>query len=241
VPRKKPDEPAEEKPARKPGTKARTGHRAKGAGDETAELMAGKEVAGTVAKPRAGQPRRVEDPNDPDKQPDRRARHRVQLGKRWSQILEEVKDGQYTWAEFAESLDPEELARGQLKDKNGGFGGRPPALVPRAFHDACMKELHRRFNEKMQGRLLGAVDDLISLSSNGKMDGKDQAKTLIYIIERVMGPVPKTVEVRQEQPWQMTVQGLLRPAVDGEPQPRATKDRYAKRRRAVDPSEDVDD
>jgi hypothetical protein len=182
--------------------------------------------------------RKLEDPAEPD----RRRRVTIQLGKRWSQIVTEIKAGDYTWAEFTESLDPEELARGQLKDVSGKFGGRPPALVPRAFHDACMKELHRRFNEKMQGRLLSAVDELIELSKAGRMDAKDQAKTLIYIIERVMGPVPKVVEVTQEQPWQMTVQGLLRPAADGGPgKAPATKDRYAKRRRKVDPSEDIDE
>jgi hypothetical protein len=105
-----------------------------------------------------------------------------------------------------------------------------------------MKELHRRFNEKMQGRLLTAVDDLIELSKTGRMDAKDQAKTLIYIIERVMGPVPKTVEVRTEQPWQMVVQGLLRPAADGAATaPTPKRDRYAKRRKAIDPSEDKDE
>ena len=237
MPRKKADEEPTGKPARKPTRRSLTGHREPGAGDDTAKLMKGKKATESVAKPKGGTARAVEDPNEPD----RRNRIHFRLGKRWSQIITEVKDGQYTWAEFAESLTPEELARGQLADKDGRFRGRPPAIVPRSFHDACMKELHRRFSEKMQGRLLGAVDELIELSKAGRMEAKDQAKILIYIIERVMGPVPKTVEVRQEQPWQMTVQGLLRPAVDGSAQAASTKDRYAKRRMKVDPSEDKDE
>lgn len=235
MPRKRPDGSVDG-----PTRKSMTGRRSKDDGEGAAKLMAGKAPSSSVAKPRAGIPRYAEKGDNPE-EPDRRNRINFRLGKRWSQIITEVQAGEYTWAEFAESLEPEELARGQLADKDGGFRGRPPALVPRAFHDACMKELHRRFNEKMQGRLLSAVDELIDLSRRGRMDPKDQAKTLIYIIERVMGPVPKTVEVRQEQPWQMTVQGLLRPSVDGTPQQAVTKDRYAKRRKAIDPSEDKDE
>lgn len=181
----------------------------------------------------------------PDK-PDSRSRTvKVVVGKRWSQIITEVKEGMYTWKEFAENLSPEELARGQLKAANGSFEGRPPTLVPRAFHDACIKEIQRRFNEKMQGRLLEATDELIDLSrAGGGLEPKDRAKVLSYLIERVMGPVPKTVTIAAEAPWEATVAGIFRPAVDHDPaapsQTPPKRDRYAKRRRDIDPSEDVD-
>jgi hypothetical protein len=176
-------------------------------------------------------------------QPDNRPGIKFSLGKRWSQIITEVKAGQYTWEEFTEELSPEELARGQLKDRDGMFRGRPPALVPRAFQQACVREIQRRFNEKVQARLLDAVDELIDLSKKGRMEAKDQAKVLVYLIERVMGPVPKTVHVTADEPWQgLLTQGLLRPAVDGTPaSPPARSDRYAKRKRKLDPSEDNDD
>lgn len=206
--------------------------------DEVAELAAGKEKAGS---PRAKVPRggtRAE-----RDEPDSRPNVKFRLGKRWSQIITEVKDGQYTWDEFAEELDSEELARGQLKDRNGRFQGRPPALVPKAFHDALIREIHRRFNEKMQARLLEATDELISLSqSGGGLEPKDRAKVLTYLIERVMGPVPKEVKVTAAHSFEEGVSGLLRPAVDGSPASAPRRpDRYAKRRAAMDADEDQDD
>jgi hypothetical protein len=176
-------------------------------------------------------------------QPDTRTQITMRLGKRWSQIITEVKAGQYTWDEFAEELDPEELARAQLKDRDGTFKGRPPSLVPRQFQLACVREIQRRFNEKVQTRLLDAVDELIDLSKIGRMDGKDRAKILVYLIERVMGPVPKTVHVTADEPWQgLLTQGLLRPREEGVPaSPPPRSDRYAKRRRRLDPEEDKDD
>lgn len=170
------------------------------------------------------------------------------LGKRWSQIITEVADGQYTWEEFTEELDPEELARGQLKDRDGRFRGRPPALVPRAFQTACVREIQKRFNEKVQERLLSATEELIEMSKGGHLEPKDRAKLLIYLMERVMGPVPKQVVIQgADEPWQgMLTAGFIRPgAVEGEesspaPSPRS-HDRYTKRRKHVSAEEDVDD
>jgi hypothetical protein len=173
---------------------------------------------------------------------------RIRLGKRWSQIITEVADGQYTWEEFTEELDPEELARGQLKDRDGRFRGRPPALVPRAFQTACVREIQKRFNEKVQERLLSATEELIDMSRAGHLEPKDRAKLLIYLMERVMGPVPKQVVIQgADEPWQgMLTAGFIRPgAVEGEesspaPSPRS-HDRYTKRRKHVSAEEDVDD
>lgn len=196
-----------------------------------------------ASKPRGGAANALR-----ETEPDARTQIRIRLGKRWSQIITEVAEGQYTWDEFVEELDPQELARGQLKDKNGVFRGRPPALVPRTFQTACVKEMQRRFNEKIQERLLDAVDDLISLSKNGRMDGKDQAKVLVYLIERVMGPVPKQVIIAgADEPWQgMLTAGFVRPGPaegeDGSPAPSPrSHDRYTKRRKHVPAEEDVDD
>jgi hypothetical protein len=177
-------------------------------------------------------------------EPDSRTQIKVRLGKRWSQIITEVASGMYTWDEFVAELDPEELARGQLKDKNGAFKGRPPSLVPRQFQQSCVREIQRRFNEKVQARLLTATDELIELSRSGFLDGKDRAKVLIYLLERVMGPVPKQVHISSgDEGWQgLLTQGFVRPTEDGTPAaPRPRSDRYAKRRDAANAEEDVDD
>lgn len=178
-----------------------------------------------------------------DTEPDHRPNIEFRLGKRWSQIITEVREGMYTWDEFCEELDPEELARGQLKDRDGRFRGRPPALVPRQFQQACFKEIQRRFNEKVQERLLDATDELITMSKGGGLEPKDRAKILIYLLERVMGPVPKQVTISAgDEGWQgLLTQGFIRPDTGGASQTPRSQDRYSKRRKAVDAAEDVDD
>lgn len=145
-------------------------------------------------------------------------RLKATLGSRWGEIVSRIREGEYTWEDFCEGLTPEELARGQLMDRNGRFGGKPPEFVPRAFFLHCQKEIYRRFNEKMQERLLSATDELIELSREGGMEAKDRAKVLTYLIERVMGPVPKEVVVTTEKPYEglfAKIAGSARP-VEGE-------------------------
>lgn len=149
----------------------------------------------------------------------------VQLGQRWSQIVRDVEAGEYTWDDFVQTLSAEELARGQLKNRDGRFGGRPPKLVPRAFYLQCVREIKRRFDEKMQVRLLEATDELIELSrEDGGLKPADRAKVLQYLIERVMGPVPKEVTIKAEQPWEDLVVGVFGEAPAGMKAP--GEDRY---------------
>lgn len=147
---------------------------------------------------------------------DKRLQRKVTLGQRWSQIVNEVEAGEYTWDDFARTLSADELVRGHLKDKNGRFTGPPPKLLPRAFLLQCQREIKRRFDEKMQDRLLEATDELIALSkANGGLQAKDRAKLLQYLIERVMGPVPKVVSVSAEKPWEDLVVGVMGEAPSG--------------------------
>lgn len=140
---------------------------------------------------------------------DDRNRIRVLVGKRWSQIIQEVREGVYTWEEFAESLDPEELARGKLRDGQGGFRGRPPTLVPAAFHQACTRELQKRFSEEMRANLLKAAEELIKIGMNDDVETRDRIKVLTYVIERVMGKIPEKVEVKAADPWETIISEIL--------------------------------
>ena len=79
-------------------------------------------------------------------------------------------------------------------DHRGMFKGRPPAMVPREFHVQCQRELRRRFNEKMQTRLLAATDEYIEMSRHVD-DPKLREQMLRYVMERTVGPIPKTVEI----------------------------------------------
>lgn len=136
-----------------------------------------------------------------------------QPGKRWAQIVREVRAGDYTWQQFSEGLTAEELARGQLRDKNGGFGGRPPSFVPREFHLACFRELKRRFDTEFQDGVLAIAKEYVKLAQDPLIPVKDRARMMQYAMERVFGGIPKEVLIKQDAPWESVFAAVI---VDGE-------------------------
>lgn len=138
-----------------------------------------------------------------------RTRIRIRPGRRWSEIIGEVKAGSYSWKQFTEGLSNEELARGQLRDSNGGFQGRPPTMVPREFYLACFRELKRRFDEEFQGGVLAIAKEYVLLAQDKELPVKDRAKMMQYAMERVFGSIPKEVLIKQEEPWESFVVGVV--------------------------------
>ncbi len=162
---------------------------------------------------------------------DDRAQRTVRLGKRWSEIYQAVKVGEYTWAEFCDGLDEEELARGQLKAADGTFTGRPPSFVPREFLLACQREQKRRFEEIFGSEVLGMAKTYIQLCKDASIPAKDRAKLLQYAMERVFGGIPKDVRVSQEQPYEQMLVNVVSEDGDGMPDHlRRRYDTYAERR-----------
>lgn len=151
----------------------------------------------------------------------------VHVGKRWTEIIRAVKAGEYTWAEFAEGLDEEELARGQLKDSEGGWRGRPPTLVPREFHLACQREMKKRFELLFSSQVLNIAEEYLLMAQSRDLKPETKAKMLQYAMERVFGGIPKDVRVSQEQPWESMVVNVMR--TDGETElPDHLEERYAR-------------
>lgn len=141
---------------------------------------------------------------------------RVRLGKRWSEIVRDIKAGEYSWTQFVEGLDPEELARGQLKAEDGTFKGRPPSLVPREFHLACQRELEARFKLLFSEQVLGIAQEYLRMAQSKTLAEPVKAKMLQYAMERVFGGIPKDVTIRQEQPWEQTFVNIMGDAGDVE-------------------------
>jgi hypothetical protein len=156
---------------------------------------------------------------------DDRTQRKVRLGRRWSQIYTEVKRGEYTWAEFCDGLDEQELARGQLKGENGTFIGRPPSFVPREFLLACQREQKRRFEEIFGSEVITMAKTYIELCKDNSIPAKDRAKLLQYAMERVFGGIPKDVRVSQEQPWEQMMVNVVND--DEDPMPSHLNRRYA--------------
>lgn len=167
--------------------------------DEAAELgqvRDDEDKPGAVARPGA-------------KNQTERTRIRIRPGRRWSEIISEVKAGAYTWKQFTEGLSNEELARAQLRDSNGGFQGRPPTMVPREFYLACFRELKARFDEEFQKGVLDIARAYVELAQNEDLPVAQRAKMMQYAMERVFGAIPKEVTIKQEEPWESFVVGVV--------------------------------
>ena len=149
---------------------------------------------------------------NPDNEADPRGRKKLwvaRLGKRWSQIIDDIRNHEYTWEELVETLSPEELARGQLKDKNGGFVGRPPSFVPRAFHDACIRELLLRGKELYKENYVAAIKAMTDIATNPGVKESDRIKAATFVIERLEGKVPDQLVVTAADPWQAIISDIV--------------------------------
>ena len=102
----------------------------------------------------------------------------------------------------------EELRRGQRKDKNGRWQGRPPAVVPKAIHDELVRRTMEKAVTLMNDNLVEAVQCLVDIIQGGETEDKDRIKAASMIIDRVMGRAPERVEISATvKPWQQAVQG----------------------------------
>jgi hypothetical protein len=106
-------------------------------------------------------------------------------------------------------LDIEELARGQLKDKNGKFTGRPPKVLPREIVDAMRNEHHKRVNGILEQSLPQQVKTMIEISQNKKADPGVRLKAAIYVYERFMGRTPEKINITAESRVQDIVDDIL--------------------------------
>lgn len=122
-----------------------------------------------------------------------------------------------------EELDDEEIARGRLRASDGTFGGRPPVILPEQVRQMFKRELIRRMQGRFEDMAFEAIERMGITMKDGEgsseseteagvtrtyKEGTGQAKAAQYIIERVMGPIPKEVTVKTEaSPWEMVTQG----------------------------------
>jgi hypothetical protein len=94
-----------------------------------------------------------------------------------------------------DDMDIEELARGQLKDKNGKFTGRPPVALPRQIVDAMRSEHYKRVNAELEASLSDQVKTMIAISKDPDVEASTRLKAAIYVYERFMGKVPDKINV----------------------------------------------
>lgn len=95
--------------------------------------------------------------------------------------------------------DEEELRRGQRRDKNGGFHGRPPAVVPKILHDELTRRTLSEAKEVMRKNLVAAAESLKDIAIDEDMPPGDRVKAIDLIMNRVMGKSPEKVEISAEK------------------------------------------
>lgn len=136
---------------------------------------------------------------------------KVRQGKAWGRILQTMEETGMTIEEFVATLSPEELARGQVKDKNGNFSGQPPQWVPRAFHRACISELMKRGAELWRANYIDAIKAMTDIARNasGQATPGEVIKAAQFVIERLEGKMPERLIVAEEQPWMAALDGIV--------------------------------
>lgn len=134
---------------------------------------------------------------------------KLRVGKRWSQIMRAIQDGEYTWEEFVDALDDEELARGQIKAQDGTFRGRPPSLVPRAFFNACQNAILKRGAIMWKDNYPLAMAAMMKIMNDDSVKPETRLKATQFVIERIEGKVPTVVQVSVEDPWQTALAGVV--------------------------------
>jgi len=173
--------------------------------------------------------------NDGDHRKRYNMKYAGRLGKRWSEIIQAVKNKEYTWSEFVGALTAEELARGQLMDKHGTFTGRPPSYVPKAFHDACIQELLGRGRILYKENYVKAIQAMTEIASSSTAKEADRIKAAQFVIERLEGKVPDRLEVGVADPWQQIISGIVAEVEDDQI---ANAQTYFNRREEVAPGND---
>lgn len=129
-------------------------------------------------------------------------RYRQRAAQSWGKMRRIMKKTDMTMQEFVEQLSDEELVRGHLADKNGGFSGKPPEWVPREFHRACVRELLRRGQQLWRENYLQAIEVLTKIANDARVKPSDRLKAAQYVIERIEGKIPERIEVNLDAPWE---------------------------------------
>lgn len=126
---------------------------------------------------------------------------------RWAMLL----DGTLSVKE----LDDEELARGQVRNAAGVFGGTPRA-VPSHLYQAMQAESLRRAQDMFRKAAPKAVKRLLEIAEDPDTKDTDAIRALQLVMERSLGKVPETVRVETTDSWGKMLEESMGDAVDRE-------------------------
>ena len=95
----------------------------------------------------------------------------------------------------------EELIRGQRRDRNGNWGGRPPVMVPSVVHQELTSRRMAEARELLRDNTLAAVNVLVEVATDKDAPASDRVKAAGMILDRTLGRAPLTVVMDIEPPW----------------------------------------
>lgn len=131
-------------------------------------------------------------------------RKRLHLGVRTSALINGEVNDLHEW-------DLEELKRGRRRDKNGGFRGRDPLVIPRIVNDEYRRRLYDAVHTEIRDGLLPAAKQLRAISE-GTADAKpDQLRAIHMVLGRGLGKVADAVapaapaEQQEPAPWEHAI------------------------------------
>jgi hypothetical protein len=126
---------------------------------------------------------------------------RIQIGERNAAILAGDVD--------LAAWDDEELMRGQRRNKNGKFSGRPPKIVPKAVHDELVRRKMSKAHDLLRDNIVAATEVLVDVAKDTDVDPSVRLKAAGMILDRVLGKAPENVNIRAqlEPPWLEALRG----------------------------------
>lgn len=137
--------------------------------------------------------------------------NKARTARAWGRMMQIMERTGVSMEEYVQGLSNEELARGQLRDRDGSFRGRPPAWVPREFHRECLRELMRRGRALWQENYVVAIRVMTQVAS-GDIKGAtvaDRVRAAQYVVERMEGKIPERVEIQVDAPWQDAIADIV--------------------------------
>ena len=105
--------------------------------------------------------------------------------------------------------DDEELRRGQRRNKNGGWSGRPPKIVPKAVHDELVRRQYDAAARILRESLVDAVTLFAEIVRDVDADPAVRLKAGQLIVERVMGREPLRVNVEVKAKWEQAIEASI--------------------------------
>ena len=104
-------------------------------------------------------------------------------------------------------MDDEELARGQLRKKDGTWTNF--RSVPAAVFQSAQRELFERADTRLRENLLQAVDTMAEIASGSAYEPEVRIRAAQFIYERVRGKNPDVVIHTQDKPFEVMMTDMV--------------------------------